>query len=338
MAGQKISVIIPVYKAEAFLGRCLDSVLGQSHSELELILVDDGSPDGSGAICDEYARKDARVKAVHTENRGAFAARNTALDLVTGDYISFVDADDWLDREMYAKLLMLMESTEADAAQCEMINEGSYAQHRSRTAGETLVFSKNQLTEAMFQEWITHGLLNKLFKAELWKDLRFPAECYHEDAMTIARIGDWCGSFARMDEGLYHYNTTNESITRGRKKPLHIKSMERLFAIFSDAAKGAGEEASFFICSEIPSTGRLILPGGEIGWGAAHRHLRAMHGIFMAHWRQARCAAGYRSAGRAKKLLWHVYAICPELATALVYARAAMAGKRFQRKGEANGA
>lgn len=98
----KISVIVPVYKAEAFLSRCIDSILGQTFSDFELILVEDGSPDNCGAICDSYAAKDSRVKVIHQENRGASAARNMGLDAATGEYIAFCDSDDlvapkWLE-------------------------------------------------------------------------------------------------------------------------------------------------------------------------------------------------------------------------------------------------
>ena len=105
METRKISVIVPIYKVECYLCRCLDSITGQTHQNLEIILVDDGSPDHCGAICDQYEASDKRVRVLHTKNRGAFAARNTALDTASGDYIGFVDADDWLESEMYAVLL-----------------------------------------------------------------------------------------------------------------------------------------------------------------------------------------------------------------------------------------
>ena len=188
MKEARISVIIPVYKVEPYLRRCLDSVVSQTHHDLEIILVDDGSPDGCGAICDEYAARDSRFLVLHTENRGAYAARNRALDCAKGEYISFVDGDDWLEPEIFARLLELEEYSDADIVQCEMINDGPIAQLRTKRLGKIKTYSRNELTGAMFREEITHGLLGKLFRAELWKEKRFPEEYYHADAMLMARV------------------------------------------------------------------------------------------------------------------------------------------------------
>ena len=115
-----ISIIIPVYKTEPYLRKCVDSVLAQTYTNLEVILVDDGSPDDCGKICDEYAAKDSRVKVIHKENGGLSSARNCGLDVATGKYIGFVDSDDWIDPDMYETLLGLLLRYDADIA------EGSY--------------------------------------------------------------------------------------------------------------------------------------------------------------------------------------------------------------------
>ncbi|HCI64916.1 MAG TPA: glycosyl transferase, partial [Clostridiales bacterium] len=100
-----ISVIVPVYRVEAFLPRCLDSIRGQTYKNLEIILVDDGSPDNCGKICDEYAEMDSRIRVIHKKNGGLSSARNAGLDVAVGDYIGFVDSDDWIAPEMYETLL-----------------------------------------------------------------------------------------------------------------------------------------------------------------------------------------------------------------------------------------
>lgn len=313
----KISVIIPVYKAELFLSRCLDSLRAQTHGDLEILLVDDGSPDGSGAVCDAYARIDPRLRVFHTENRGAFAARNLALDMATGDYIGFVDADDWVAPTMYERLLALALEHEADVAQCEMQDEGSYRQNRSQSLGGARVYERQELTGAFFREEITHGLLNKLFHRRCWEDRRFLEGYYHVDAMTLAELPAMCGRLVRTDEALYHYNTGNESITRGKKKLLHLHSMEKLFAAFSAAAERAPAEGGFFICKEIPSGGRLLLPSEDISRREALRHLRYMHKLFKKHWPRAKEAEAYKAASPAKKAFWKLYGCCPLLASAL---------------------
>ena len=98
----KISVIVPVYKVEPYLRKCLDSIINQTYRNLQIILVDDGSPDNCGAICDEYASKDSRIEVIHEENGGVSAARNAGLKLAAGDYIGWVDSDDWIEPDMYA--------------------------------------------------------------------------------------------------------------------------------------------------------------------------------------------------------------------------------------------
>ena len=313
-----ISVIVPVYKAEAYLPRCLDSLAAQTYRELEILLIDDGSPDGSGAVCEGYAAGDSRFRVVHTENRGAFAARNTALDMARGDYIGFVDADDWLEPEFYETLLGLLEEYHADIAQCEMRNEGGFAQLRGTALGGVRVFHRDELTRELFRETLTHGLLNKLFRREIFRQRRFREKYYHMDAVFMAEAEQFCGTFVRTDAALYHYNTTNPSITRGRKKPLHIASAEVLFEAYSKAAEGI-PEGSFFLCREIPSFGRMIPPGGAVDAKMAAEHIRRMHAIFLRHWDTARRTAEYRASPWAKRVLWKLYARCPLWASVLVY-------------------
>lgn len=119
-----LSVIVPVYKVEPFLKRCVDSIIHQTYKNLEIILVDDGSPDNCGAICDEYANKDDRIKVIHKENGGQSSARNVGIAIAKGDYIAFVDSDDWIDSDMYETLIGLAEKYDADIA------EGSYRFYR----------------------------------------------------------------------------------------------------------------------------------------------------------------------------------------------------------------
>lgn len=317
----KISVIVPIYKVEPYLRRCLDSIVDQTYRNLEIILVDDGSPDNCGRICDEYATRDHRFIVLHTANYGAYAARNSALDICTGDYIGFVDADDWLELQMYEKLLTLAQKYNADISQCETVNEGNYAQTRNINMGCVKAYQRNELIGAMFREEITHGLINKLFRAAIWNGIRFPTEYYHADAMMIAQADSFCNIFVRTDSVLYHYNTTNSSITRGKKKPLHIKSMEKLFETYLLATEKA-KEGSFFICREISCTGRLIPPSKDISIKMSIQHIRYMHTIFRKCWNTTKKTEGYNKSPWTKKVLWNIYARFPIVASLLIYGRA----------------
>ena len=111
---KKISVIVPVYKVEKFINRCIDSILNQSYTDFELILVDDGSPDNCGKICDDYASKDKRIVVIHKENGGLSDARNAGIDAMKGQYVTFIDSDDYIHRETFSFLISLIEKENAD--------------------------------------------------------------------------------------------------------------------------------------------------------------------------------------------------------------------------------
>ena len=119
----KLSVIVPVYKAEQYLKRCIDSILGQNYKNIELILVDDGSPDACPGICDQYQEKDERVIVFHQQNSGVAVARNSGMRIATGDYITFVDSDDYIGKEMYSSMLKKIEQYQCDVAMCDCIKE-----------------------------------------------------------------------------------------------------------------------------------------------------------------------------------------------------------------------
>ena len=113
-----ISVIVPVYNVEKYIRECLDSIVNQTYKNLQIILVDDGSSDNSGKICDEFAKKDSRITVVHQENQGAGAAKNTGLELIEGEYFSIIDSDDYIDLSMYEKMVSLMKQYDSDIVQC----------------------------------------------------------------------------------------------------------------------------------------------------------------------------------------------------------------------------
>lgn len=126
----KISVIVPVYKTEGLLDRCVESIVGQTYKNLEIILVDDGSPDNCPAMCDEWAEKDSRIRVIHKENGGLCSARNAGMDIATGDYLGFVDSDDCIEPDMYQLLVENAVSTQADISRC-----GIFVDEESRENG-----------------------------------------------------------------------------------------------------------------------------------------------------------------------------------------------------------
>lgn len=168
-----ISVIVPVYNVAAYLPQCLDSILGQDYEALEVLVVDDGSTDGSGALCDQYARQDSRVRVVHQKNAGAAAAKNAALDLATGEYLSFVDSDDYLEPNVYGVMVALMQEHQADAAQFNFREVyRTHTQDQRQWQGRGVMNSRTYL--GRFPEDFTCALLwNKLYRREIYQGVRF---------------------------------------------------------------------------------------------------------------------------------------------------------------------
>lgn len=207
-----ISVIVPVYKVEPYLRQCIDSILGQTYKELQIFLIDDGSPDGSGDICDEFARKDQRIKVFHTENRGLSAARNLGLDEAKGDIISFIDADDWIEPRMFEVLYEMLERTGADISACSFVEENS-ASIRLQCF-EDRTYERKEIPVALLGSKINNSVWNKLYRREVFRSVRFPEGKYYEDIFAAPEI--LCGTkkIVCISEPLYHYRIRKGSITQ----------------------------------------------------------------------------------------------------------------------------
>ncbi len=195
----KISVIIPVYKVEKYLDKCVESVVNQTYKDLEIILVDDGSPDNCPAMCDEWAKKDSRIKVLHKQNGGLSSARNAGLDIATGEYIGFVDGSDYILPEMYEGLLGAMEKENADVAAggLNYINPLGYKviKERASKQEDSIISSKEAICCCYNKkEWFLTAVFNKLYKAEVWKSLRF--EKGYKDEMLFHKVMKNCGKVA----------------------------------------------------------------------------------------------------------------------------------------------
>jgi glycosyltransferase involved in cell wall biosynthesis len=183
-------VIVPVFNVRPYLRDALDSVLGQTHGKLEILVVDDGSTDGSGPICDEY-RKDPRVRVVHQGNRGLSAARNAGLDLMTGEFVAFLDSDDVFCPDMIRSLLAAMQRDHADVAvtgfaKCADPKRGC-ARGKSRTYDGKSLTAREALV-ALVEGTLNKGVWNKVYARELWDGIRFPEGHVYEDVSTTFRV------------------------------------------------------------------------------------------------------------------------------------------------------
>ena len=205
---EKISVIVPVYKVEPYLRKCVDSILAQTYQDLEIILVDDGSPDACGVICDEYAKRDARIKVIHKPNGGLSDARNAGLDVMTGKYVAFVDSDDWIAPRMYETLLRMLKQFRADMA------FGGVADDLEQNGKITTVKISHygdepfceSATEAMQRYF--HGswaAWDKLYDADLFRDIRYPVGEINEDEAIVLQLLSKCTRVCYTNEVFYHY-------------------------------------------------------------------------------------------------------------------------------------
>lgn len=173
---EKISVIVPVYNCAPYLNRCVDSILRQTFHNIELLLIDDGSTDSSGAICDEYAAKDPRVRVIHQANAGVSAARNAGLDAATGAYAGFVDADDWVDPAMFESLIQQAESTGADIVMCDAVtvwDSGRQEPDTIELLPESRLLRKADISPDILR-LIAGTVWRCLYRANIVSDIRFP--------------------------------------------------------------------------------------------------------------------------------------------------------------------
>lgn len=217
-----ISVIVPVYRVEAYLDRCIQSILNQTYKNLEIILVDDGSPDNSGKICDQYAEIDDRIKVIHKENGGLSDARNTGIDIATGDYLGFVDSDDFIHREMYETLYLNITKTNSDISIGSIERVKDYNNIPERLDNKISTISSIRGLELLFTFKCSNltSACNKLFKRELFEEIRFPKGRIREDESTAYKLIFKSKSIVITEKLLYYYHQTNDSI-------MHNQSMEK---------------------------------------------------------------------------------------------------------------
>lgn len=205
----KISVIVPVYNVENYLSACLDSILSQTYQDFEIILIDDGSKDASGQICDAYAGKDPRIQVVHQENGGVSRARNRGLELATGDLISFIDSDDTLEPDMYELLVRVMREHNADISHCgykRFDNQGNLVRKINGTH-RLMIQSGEEAIVCMLQgEYFSNSLWNKLFRNQVVRGLRFQEDLKNnEDVLFNVHAFSRAKTAVFQDEGKYHY-------------------------------------------------------------------------------------------------------------------------------------
>lgn len=207
-----ISVIVPVYRVEQYLRQCVDSILNQTYEDLEVLLIDDGSPDRCGEICDEYAEKDDRVHVFHTENRGLSAARNLGLREAKGEYIGFVDSDDWIEPDMYEVLLRRLQESGADISVCGISDE--YVNNKTTTYCSDKIYDSIEAVKALICGDLGNQMMNKLWTRKAAAQLQFPEGHAYEDIFVVYKVLGNIETVAAVNKTLYRYRQRRGSITR----------------------------------------------------------------------------------------------------------------------------
>lgn len=216
-----ISVIVPIYKVEDFLHKCVDSIINQTYQDLEIILVDDGSPDNCGYICDEYAKKDSRIKVIHKKNGGLSDARNAGMDIATGDYISFIDSDDYIEENMYECMLNNLITENADICICGYKVVDYDGKIIKKISQHNKVLIKDEAFFQLMEGNVFYAIMcNKLFSNRIFKnkELRFPVGKIHEDEFLIHYIYGECNKICVLEASLYNYISRDSSIMHSQRK------------------------------------------------------------------------------------------------------------------------
>ena len=208
-----ISIIIPVYKVEKYLEKCIQSVINQTYENLQIILVDDGSPDNCGKICDEYAKKDHRIEVIHKSNGGLSDARNKGLEIAKGEYIGFVDSDDYIEADMYEVLYNLLKQYNADVSICNF-----YAVSQGKISIKNADNGINEynrieiLKEILLDKNIQSYAWNKLYKKELFDEIKYPIGKKYEDIGTTFYLLEKCNKVVVTGKSEYYYINRQDSI------------------------------------------------------------------------------------------------------------------------------
>ena len=247
----KVSILVPVYNASRWLRECLDSIVGQTYTNLQVVLLDDGSTDNSLAICREYADKYPFVEVYHQKNRGVAAARNALLDRVKGEYVLFVDADDWIERDAVSTIVDVLVRSKSDIVVFESTTHNEYGAMSSNAVRpndkeEFKLWNKTQTIQAYLCHISLRGMLwNKMIKRELFEGKRFDANIgYGEDAAIVWSILQDVDLICLVDKPLYNYRVWSSSISGQKFNPNKMTALKVWEKICADTDRSYPQYSS----------------------------------------------------------------------------------------------
>lgn len=237
-----ISIIVPIYNVEKYLPRCIESILNQNFKQFELILVNDGSTDNSAKVCDIYDKKDNRIKVIHKKNGGVSSARNAGLKVVNGEYIGFVDPDDYIDKYMYKILYELCENNTCDIGICKLGREIDGKLLNGNKEQKILELNNVEAMKELFKgELYRFSLCNKIYKRKCFKDIIFPEGRIHEDLSTIYKLFANCNKAVYTSYEGYIYVKRENSILTSTYSEKRLQSFIGWDEIINFIAKNYNE-------------------------------------------------------------------------------------------------
>lgn len=233
----KISVIVAAFNIEDYIENCLESIISQTYKNLEIIVVNDGSTDKTIDIINNYAENDNRIVVIDKPNGGLSSARNAGLEVVTGDFIGFVDGDDYINEEMYEKLYNLYKETHCDIVACGLIRKYSNREVFTNTKKTVHYTSEEALEKLIASKSLFDYAVDKLYKRELFDDIRYPIGKIYEDVFTTYKLFLRSNKIVSIDEPLYYYNQRDGSTLRGgfnNKQFDQLDAVEEIKSYFSE--------------------------------------------------------------------------------------------------------
>jgi len=225
-----VSVIVPVYNVGDYVSQCIESIVNQTYTNLEILIVDDGSTDNSGTLCDQWAQRDRRITVYHQANRGLSAARNTALDVMKGDYVTMVDSDDVITESCIAHLLDLLLRHDADVAIGSWLHfsgENLPTQEATTSTQETCYDTLQAMRAIYYQHSITNSACSRLYKAELFDGLRYPVGKLYEDVAMVYPLMSRVHKTVKSNQIVYYYRQRPSSIL-GQFSPQRADILDEL--------------------------------------------------------------------------------------------------------------
>ena len=242
----EISIIVPVYKVEQYLNECIDSILAQTFTDFELILVDDGSPDNCPALCDAAAAKDSRIRVIHKPNGGVSTARNAGLSAACGNWISFIDPDDSIDKTYLEKMHRAAVQSGAEVASCNVLYleaDGSRSNYQDTPLRNEVISREEAIHRIRLTPLVQAA--TRLHRRDVLADLRFPVGKNYEDAFTTPEVLEHTTSVACVEDVLYHYRFNPEGIMRGKVNLKNLDEIDANYGLLECALKYGKKDTAF---------------------------------------------------------------------------------------------